>query len=70
MTELLKKLFQPKKYWEGKVHECHDAMLSAEFKWKKAIKWHEKSKHLRVKYELARLNFEKAWKKYTTARGF
>ena len=70
MTELLMKVFQPKKYWQAKLSECHDAMLSAEFEWRKAIRWHEKSKHLQFKYQLARLNYEKAYKCFQNARGY
>ena len=70
MTELLLRVFNKRKYWEMKAQEMHNIMTGAEFRWRKAIKWHEKSADLSFEYKLARLNFEKAVAQLHKVRGF
>lgn len=70
MTELLMRVFNRKEYWKRKVAEMHDLMLGAEFRYKKASKGHRKCADLHFEYKLARLNLEKAWQKYSKARGY
>ena len=70
MTELLMKVFNRKEYWKRKVAELHDILLGAEFRYKKAVRWHKKCSDLAFEYKLARLNLEKAWAEYTKARGY
>ena len=70
MIKMLKRVFTPKKYWQEELNKWNDRMISAKYEWRKAIRWHEKSKELRSKYQLARLNYEKAWVSLNKARGY
>lgn len=70
MTELLLRVFNKKEYWKREMNKLHDIMVGAEFRWRKAIRWHEKSADLSFEYKLARLNFEKAFQQYQKARGY
>ena len=70
MTELLMKVFNKKEYLRRKAQEMYDIMVGAEFRWRKAIRLHQKSADLSFEYKLARLNFEKAFQQYQKARGY
>jgi hypothetical protein len=65
----LLKLFNKKKYWTLKMNELVSEQRKAKERLDRAVKLHEKRKHLRFAYDLASLRVEKAYPKYLKAMG-
>ena len=63
------KLFNKKKYWTLKMNELVSEQRKAKERLDRAVKLHEKRKHLRFAYDLASLRVEKAYPKYLKAMG-
>jgi hypothetical protein len=69
MKELLLKIFNKKAYWTIKMTRIAKELRVAESLWQDAVKKHSRSRELRLKYELAKIRFEKAYPEYLKAMG-
>lgn len=69
MKDLFLRVFNNRRYWMNKMTELAHEERLARIAWRMAIEKHDKSKDLRLKYELAALRANKAYPKYLKAMG-